>query len=96
MVMKTEIQEFLKSNKLERYVIGDLGATDELLVEHYISTYSEVQEAYETLQRNLEVKSKFEAVKPPQGVLARIEAELDKESKVISLRSRKNRCIGIA
>jgi anti-sigma-K factor RskA len=89
MVMKTEIQEFLKSNKLERYVIGDLGATDELLVEHYISTYSEVQEAYETLQRNLEVKSKFEAVKPPQGVLARIEAELDKESKVISLRSRK-------
>ena len=93
--MKKEVQEFLKSDMLQRYVIGDLSSRESMTVEQYIDSYDEVAEAYEKLQDNLEVLANFEAVNPPSEVLARIKNELD-DSKVVSLKRRSSRMTWIS
>lgn len=93
--MKKEVQEFLKSDMLQRYVIGDLSSRESMAVEQFIGTYEEVAEAYEKLQDNLEVLANFEAVNPPKELFAKIESQLD-DSKVISLKRRSSRMTWIS
>ena len=83
--MKKELREFIDSDKLQRYVIGDLSARESLMVEHYIDTHEEVAEAYENMQDNLEVLARINAVEPPRGALAKIEAELDEDAKLVKM-----------
>lgn len=87
--MKKELHTFLESDQLQRYVVGDLSPSEAMVVEHYINTHDEVREAYETLQNNLEILAKFDAVEPPKGILAKIEAELDNDVKVVQMNTRK-------
>lgn len=88
--MKKEVQEFLRSDLLQRYVIGDLSSRESMTVEHFINSHEEVATAYEKIQNNLEVLANFNAVTPPKGILAKIEAELD-DTKVINLRPSKRK-----
>jgi anti-sigma-K factor RskA len=89
--MMKELQEFLKSDKLQRYVVGDLSARDALTVEQYISKYDEVAKAYEELQQNLQVLANVHAVDPPRGVLAKIQSEIENETKVIALGAKRTK-----
>lgn len=87
--MKKELHTFLESDQLQRYVVGDLSSSEAMVVEHYINTHDEVREAYKSLQNNLEILAKFDAVEPPKGILAKIEAELDSDVKVVQMNNRK-------
>jgi hypothetical protein len=89
--MKKEVKDFLSTDKLQRYVIGDLSTREALVVEQYIYSSKEVAEAYEKLQTNLEVLANFNAVEAPKGVLAKIEAQLHTEPKVVPLTAPKSK-----
>ncbi len=87
--MEKKLHNFLNSDLLEKYVLDDISASDRLKVEHYISTYPEVEEAYLKLQDNLEILAKAHAVEAPKASLSNIFEALDEDSKIISLNSRK-------
>ncbi|WP_242085413.1 anti-sigma factor [Aestuariivivens sediminis] len=81
--MDEKINTFLESGLLEKYLIGATNTLESEQVEAYISKYPEVQNAYNTLQFNLEVVAKSNAVEAPKKLLSDILEELDKP--VISL-----------
>ncbi|QLE00502.1 anti-sigma factor [Galbibacter sp. BG1] len=63
--MKKEVEIFLESDLLERYLIGETSYDEEIRTEHFLDTYPEVQTAYATLQDNLELYAKAHAKKAP-------------------------------
>lgn len=77
--MNEKIITFLNSALLEKYLIGQTNAAENLHVEDFISRYPEVQNAYNTLQFNLEVVSKKDAVEAPKHILNSIFEELDEQ-----------------
>jgi len=89
--MKKEVQEFLKSDALQRYVIGDLSARESLMVEQYIAKYDAVADAYQDIQQNLQVVANFNAVEAPKGVLAKIQSEIENEAKVVTLNAKRTK-----
>ena len=56
--MNAKITTFLNSDLLEKYLLGDTTSVETEIVESYISKYPEVQNAYNTLQYNLEISCK--------------------------------------
>ena len=84
--MNEKINTFLNSGLLDKYLLGETTSVETEIVESYISKYPEVQNAYNTLQYNLEVVAKSNAVEAPKGILNNILEELD-ESPVIKLRA---------
>ncbi|WP_142785439.1 anti-sigma factor [Changchengzhania lutea] len=86
--MKEKINAFLSSGLLEKYLIGETNFGETTLVETNIAKYPEVQNAYNTLQYNLEVVAKSNAVEAPKHVLNNILDELD-DAPVISLKKSK-------
>ena len=77
--MKEKILNFLETDLLERYLLGDTSTEESLKVERYITLYPEVQKAYTELQENLEVFAKAHALKAPdnlkESILTRIKQE---------------------
>lgn len=84
--MNEKINTFLSSGLLEKYLIGATSPTETEQVETFISKYPEVQNAYNTLQHNLEVVAKSNAVEAPKNILNHILEELD-EAPVINMAS---------
>ncbi len=84
--MNDKITTFLNSDLLEKYLIGKTTSVETEKVETYISKYPEVQNAYNTLQTNLEIVSRKNAVEAPKDILNNILDALD-ETPVISLKS---------
>jgi anti-sigma-K factor RskA len=84
--MNGEIITFLNSDLLEKYLIGNTTLEENVTVEHYISTYPEVKEAYDKLQTNLEIVAKHQAVKAPKDILNKVLVELD-EKPVVKLQT---------
>lgn len=82
--MNDKITTFLNSDLLEKYLIGETTSAETEMVETYISKYPEVQNAYSTLQDNLEIVAKSNAVEAPKSILTNILDELD-ETPVIKL-----------
>lgn len=82
--MNEKINTFLNSGLLEKYLIGATSAVETEQVETFISKYPEVQNAYNTLQYNLEVVAKSNAIEAPKRVLDNILDELD-EAPVIKM-----------
>ncbi|WP_242119796.1 anti-sigma factor [Aestuariivivens sediminicola] len=82
--MDEKITTFLDSGLLEKYLIGTTTASETLQVEAFISKYPEVQNAYNTLQFNLEVVAKSNAVEAPKEILNSVFEELD-DKPVINL-----------
>lgn len=88
--MNEEINTFLSSNLLEKYILGETTFSETKKVEYFLAEYSQVKKAYNTLQNNLEIVAKSNAIEPPKNILDSILEELD-DTPVISLNSKKNR-----
>ena len=88
--MNEKINTFLSSGLLEKYLLGETTSVETEMVESYISKYPEVQNTYNTLQFNLEVIAKSNAVEAPKSILKNILDELD-EKPVIALNNSKNK-----
>ncbi len=86
--MNEKITTFLNSGLLEKYLLGETTSTETEMVETYISKSIEVQNAYNTLQFNLEVVAKSNAVEAPKSILNNILEELD-EQPVIKMNTTK-------
>ena len=82
--MDDKINTFLDSGLLEKYLIGTTTAVETEQVEAYISKYPEVQNAYNTMQFNLEVVAKSNAIEAPKDILNTILDELD-DAPVLNL-----------
>ncbi|AJR03653.1 anti-sigma factor [Siansivirga zeaxanthinifaciens] len=94
--MNEKIITFLNSGLLEKYLLGDTNMAETELAETYISKYPEVHNAYNTLQYNLEIVAKSNAVEAPRHILDNILNELD-EAPVIQLKKYKKwHKIGVA
>lgn len=63
--MTTELQTFLNSDLLERYLIGQTNAHENEEVEFYIEKYPEAQNSYNKLQNNLELIASVNTQTPP-------------------------------
>ncbi|WP_136479954.1 anti-sigma factor [Cognatitamlana onchidii] len=86
--MNEKINTFLSSGLLEKYLLGDTTTVEAEMVESYIAKYPDVHNAYNTLQFNLEVVAKSNAIEAPKKVLLDILDELN-EKPVITLSSTK-------
>ena len=82
--MNAKITTFLNSGLLEKYLLGKTTSVETEMVESHISKYPEVQNAYNTLQFNLEVVAKSNAVEAPKDILNNILDELD-DTPVVKL-----------
>ncbi|SDS10216.1 anti-sigma factor [Winogradskyella sediminis] len=89
--MEKNLQNFLNSDLLNKYLVGDLSLEASKDVEHFISTYPEVAQAYKKLQDNLEIVAKADAVEAPQYILGNVLKSLEQtnDTKVIPLAPRK-------
>lgn len=56
--MNEKITTFLNSGLLEKYLLGETSSEETEYIETYIARHPEVENAYTTLQFNLEVVSK--------------------------------------
>ena len=70
--MKEKIQQFLKSDLLEQYLLETTSTEESARVERYIAMYPEVRDSYLELQENLEAFAKMHAVPAPEGLRERI------------------------
>lgn len=87
--MNEKINTFLNSGLLDKYLIGTTTPAETEKVEVYISKYPEVQNAFNTMQFNLEVVAKSNAVEAPKSILNSVLEELD-ETPVVSLNTKTN------
>ena len=85
--MNDKINKILNSDLLERYLVGNTTSVETEKVENYLSEYQEVQNAYNALQINLEIKSRSQAIDAPKHILNNILNALD-DIPVISITSR--------
>ena len=85
--MEKELHNFLKSDLLNKYLVGETTIKETQEVEYFISKYPEAASAYEKLQNNLEMIAKAGAVDVPKHILKDIlnTLEEDNKTKVIQL-----------
>ncbi|MFY0712950.1 anti-sigma factor [Seonamhaeicola sp. NFXS20] len=88
--MNEKITSFLNSGLLEKYLIGETTSAETEMVESYISKFPEVQNMYDTLQQNLEIVAKSNAVEAPKHILNNILEELD-EAPVVKMNTTRSR-----
>ncbi|NOY46827.1 MAG: anti-sigma factor [Chlorobi bacterium] len=67
--MKNNVQSFLESGLLDKYLIGATTVTETVEVESFIAKHPEVKEEYDILQDHLELVSKTQAIRPPSYTL---------------------------
>lgn len=84
--MNEKITTFLNSGLLEKYLLGETTLAETEVVESYISKYPEVQNFYNTLQYNLEIVAKSNAIEAPKHILNDVLNQIDSETKVIKLK----------
>lgn len=87
--MKKNLQEFLASNLLDRYITGATSSEENIDVEYFINNFEEAQIAYETGQKNLEILAKAESKTAPdllKNILKEVNTKPHNEhSKVIHI-----------
>lgn len=67
--MKNNVQTFLESGLLDKYLIGATTSSETVEVESFITKYPEVKEEYNMLQDHLELVAKTQAIRPPSYTL---------------------------
>ncbi|NAS29610.1 RNA polymerase subunit sigma-70 [Flavobacteriaceae bacterium R38] len=77
--MKKDIEIFLESDLLEKYLIGSTTEKEAIQVEHYISKYPEVRTTYDELQDNLENYARSFAIKAPVELKEQILNDIPKD-----------------
>ena len=88
--MNDKITTFLNSDLLEKYLVGTTTVAETATVETYLAKYPDVQNAYNTMQANLEIIAKSNSVEAPKHVLNAILDELD-DQPVRTMNTRKKR-----
>ena len=88
--MEKKLHNFLRSNLLEKYVLGETSAKENLEVEHYISSYPEVEAEYNKLQDNLEIMAKANAVEAPDFILNAVLNDIE-EKPTFTLQTQRHR-----
>jgi anti-sigma-K factor RskA len=83
--MNDKIITFLNSDLLDKYLVGNTTAKEAEMVEAYIAKYPDVKNAFDTLQHNLEVVAKSNAVEAPNYILDNILDALD-DKPVIAIK----------
>jgi len=85
--MEKKLHNFLNSNLLNKYLVGDTSLEESKEVERFISNHPEATQAYEKLQGNLEIIAKTGAVDVPNHILGEILESLEEtnDTKVIQL-----------
>jgi cell division protein FtsL len=85
--METKLHSFLNSGLLNKYLVGETSMAETKEVEFFISNYPEAAEAYEDLQKNLEIIAKAGAVDVPKDTLKQILKAIDQpqSEQVINL-----------
>ncbi|SDR95722.1 Anti-sigma-K factor rskA [Formosa sp. Hel1_31_208] len=78
--MEKKLHNFFQSGILEKYILDETSASENLQVEHYIETYPEVESEYLRLQDNLEILAKASAIEAPHFILDNIKKEAGKET----------------
>ncbi len=86
--MNAKVNTFLNSGLLDKYLLGETTVEETHKVETYISKYPEIQQAYHTLQHNLEIVCKTKATKAPKKALINILEKLD-DTPVVTLKPKK-------
>tara|TARA_R110001592_G_scaffold28009_13_gene103517 strand:- start:89 stop:877 length:789 start_codon:yes stop_codon:yes gene_type:complete len=86
--MNEKIITFLNSGLLEKYLLGEISSEETEHVESYIARHPEVENAYNTLQFNLELVAKSNAAEAPKSILNNILEVLD-EKPVVELNATK-------
>ncbi|GAA3564544.1 anti-sigma factor [Snuella lapsa] len=86
--MNAKINTFLNSGLLEKYLLGETTSEETEVVEAFISKYPEVQNTYNTMQYNLEVVAKSNAVEAPKSVLDKVLDEINDTTPVITLKTK--------
>ncbi|MDH7911418.1 anti-sigma factor [Winogradskyella sp. SYSU M77433] len=87
--METKLHNFLNSDLLSKYILGETSHEESKEVEHFISNYPEAEKAYDELQDNLEILAKIDAVDAP-NVLGDVLEALNDEPKVIQLQPKRS------
>lgn len=77
--MEKELQLFMQSGLLDKYVLGTATLDENLEVESYLAEFPEVVNAYEQLQDNLEILAKAQSVEAPKFILDSVLKEIKKE-----------------
>jgi hypothetical protein len=85
--MNAKINTFLNSGLLDKYLLGETTSAEAEKVESYIARYPEIENAYNTMQHNLEVVAKTNAAEAPEHILNNILDELD-DAPVVQLTSK--------
>ena len=87
--MNKQLQNFLASNLLDKYIIGATSSEENIEVEYFINNFEEAQIAYETGQKNLEILAKAESKTAPdllKNILKEVNTTSHNEhSKVIHI-----------
>ena len=77
--MEQKLQSILRSDLLEKYLMGTTSDVETLQAESHIAKYPEVRKHYEAMQDNLETYARMNDVVPPEGlkevVIKRIQNE---------------------
>ncbi|MDG1729981.1 MAG: anti-sigma factor [Algibacter sp.] len=84
--MNEKITTFLNSGLLDKYLLGETTTAEAEMVESYITRYPEIENTYNTMQYNLEVVAKANAVEAPKNILNTILDELD-DTPVVKLKT---------
>lgn len=86
--MNEKINTFLNSGLLEKYLLGETSSEETEYIETFIARHPEVENAYNTLQFNLEVVAKRDAVEAPKHILNAVLEKLD-DAPVVTLNTKK-------
>lgn len=89
--MTVDKDTFLKSDLLEKYLIGQTNTQENLEVESYINTFPEVKDAYNTLQNKLELVAFANAEETPSHLLDVILETLDEKPVLLSLNKKQKK-----
>lgn len=81
--MEKKLHSFFQSGLLDKYILDETSASENLKVEHFIESYTEVKSEYERLQNNLEIIAKANAVEAPKFILNNVLNDIESDTPVI-------------
>ncbi|MFK7781597.1 anti-sigma factor domain-containing protein [Psychroserpens sp.] len=85
--MEKKLHTFFQSGLLDKYILDETSASERLKVEYFIDTYTEVQNEYERLQKNLEIIAKANAVDAPKFILDNVFIDIEDNTPVVKLQN---------
>jgi anti-sigma-K factor RskA len=77
-----DIQSFIDSGILEKYVLGDCSVAETIQVEQMVAQHAEVRAECERIELQIEQMTQSLAIPTPQGLQAKIMDQISRESQI--------------